>query len=597
MSASSLTSVSSSTASSHRSLTSVASTATRRNSSGGRRQPNPAHQPAPSKYSGIFSSSGDHMYGSYAVASAMAATAPDNSALYGDDDDEAGGGGMANPHDSRELYITRLRQRITDMKSAQSPQGVAALAGRRDRVPKASDSAAVQSVMMSQRRASASSASAGRLAAQQRGSRVTGSLAGSLDSTGGDGYDDTDPGYDDDADRSDGMVKVRSGYLKASASDAARQGGSGPAANRVASQHKQPSRHGGYTSAPVDAGENDLGDDTGNADEDTTLSRRGRRPDPAQDLHVVGSRTQETNRPPLGSTRMYSKSIADKLAAHRSSLSRLDASTPKMILPAFGHRGYHKKMSESSGSSTPARTSSVTPTPPSQKQRSVSKHARQTRVTVVPAQDADPPPFHKYRQMQSKSQDADESQRHGSGRAALYPSTPDQELMDAETEDTGPMDACPICERKFRVERLDVHLRACEKVAKGQARRKVFDPSAMRARGTELESFSVKRKGPGSSSVAVHRATEPDDNESGKPNWRAKHEQLLSMLRQARQVSTHLAKGGKVADLPPPVAAVNTGRPCPHCSRKFAEGSWERHTQICGNLKHGPPRRAPMRGR
>jgi hypothetical protein len=52
---------------------------------------------------------------------------------------------------------------------------------------------------------------------------------------------------------------------------------------------------------------------------------------------------------------------------------------------------------------------------------------------------------------------------------------------------------CPNCGRKFAADRLAVHVDACG----GQKKRKVFDSTKMRVKGTEAESFvSKKRKGP-----------------------------------------------------------------------------------------------------
>ncbi|KAL5032854.1 Zinc finger C2HC domain-containing protein 1C [Batrachochytrium dendrobatidis] len=162
-----------------------------------------------------------------------------------------------------------------------------------------------------------------------------------------------------------------------------------------------------------------------------------------------------------------------------------------------------------------------------------------------------------------------------------------------EYMEIGPTQQCVHCTRSFTSDRIDKHMESCKKLSQGQIRRKVFDPTVMRTRGTEAEVFlkqkSVKKNVLGIAKGAFAMdETSQSDNTS---NWRVKHEQFRQSLIEARMVSKFLAKGGKAKDLPPTAPAVNTGKPCPSCGRKFAEASWERHTGICVNLKHGPPKR------
>ncbi|XP_004455233.1 zinc finger C2HC domain-containing protein 1C [Dasypus novemcinctus] len=136
---------------------------------------------------------------------------------------------------------------------------------------------------------------------------------------------------------------------------------------------------------------------------------------------------------------------------------------------------------------------------------------------------------------------------------------------------------CSHCGRKFLLLRLERHSNACSKMQ--GSKRKVFDSSRARAKGTELEQY-LNWKGP--TSVKA----EPPQ----KSNWRQKHESFIRTLRQAREVQQVIAKGGNPSDLPPILPAENPDYiQCPHCSRHFAPKVAERHIPKCKTIKNRPP--------
>ncbi|NXA67462.1 ZC21C protein, partial [Mohoua ochrocephala] len=137
---------------------------------------------------------------------------------------------------------------------------------------------------------------------------------------------------------------------------------------------------------------------------------------------------------------------------------------------------------------------------------------------------------------------------------------------------------CSFCKRKFLCTRLEKHTSICGK--NQDSKRKVFDSSKARARGTELEQYQQQK-----SSRSPQSKTPPRKN-----NWKQKHETLIHIVSQARQVQQILAKGGKVSDLPslPPIENPDYVA-CTYCGRKFAPRVAERHIPKCKNIKNRPP--------
>ncbi|NXP60017.1 ZC21C protein, partial [Chloropsis cyanopogon] len=138
---------------------------------------------------------------------------------------------------------------------------------------------------------------------------------------------------------------------------------------------------------------------------------------------------------------------------------------------------------------------------------------------------------------------------------------------------------CSFCKRKFLCTRLEKHMSICGK--NQDSKRKVFDSSKARARGTELEQYQQQK-----SSRSPQSKTPPRKN-----NWKQKHEALIHITSQARQVEQFLAKGRNVAGLPPlPPPVENPDYvACTYCGRKFAPRVAERHIPKCKNIRNRPP--------
>lgn len=123
-------------------------------------------------------------------------------------------------------------------------------------------------------------------------------------------------------------------------------------------------------------------------------------------------------------------------------------------------------------------------------------------------------------------------------------------------------------------------------------RRKIFDASKQRVKGTDNEKYAKKSRMTGAYSSAA--AVQPGLSTGvKKSNWRQKHEEFIQAIRSAKQVQAHLARGGKLSDLPPPPPSENPDYiQCPHCNRRFNQQAAERHIPLCANMIHNKPRRS-----
>lgn len=141
---------------------------------------------------------------------------------------------------------------------------------------------------------------------------------------------------------------------------------------------------------------------------------------------------------------------------------------------------------------------------------------------------------------------------------------------------------CSVCGRNFNQDRIEKHRSICKKVT--QKKVKVFDATKMRVKGTEAEQFV--RKG----------LPKSEPKQAKKSDWRKKHNDFIEAIRQAKMVQQHLAKGGKVSDLPPPPPSDTSDYvPCPHCGRKFNEAVAERHIPKCKNIVSNKKNPVPSR--
>ena len=63
----------------------------------------------------------------------------------------------------------------------------------------------------------------------------------------------------------------------------------------------------------------------------------------------------------------------------------------------------------------------------------------------------------------------------------------------------------------------------------------------------------------------------------GKPQWQKDHEAFIQAMRAAKQVAKY-EKEGRLNELPPPPPDPHDDyKQCPHCGRRFAPLSYDRH--------------------
>jgi hypothetical protein len=158
----------------------------------------------------------------------------------------------------------------------------------------------------------------------------------------------------------------------------------------------------------------------------------------------------------------------------------------------------------------------------------------------------------------------------------------------ADAKGNEPLVPCNICGRNFRASIIRRHEGACKVAGK---KRRVFDSKSNRLQGIdgmdEVMQQVPQRKGAskgappsrGGGSVA-----EKPVAANAMPKWKLQHQQFQLALQAIKHTSNPAAAGP-----PPPMPESLDDRiPCPHCSRRFARETAERHIPSCAKTINKP---------
>ena len=152
----------------------------------------------------------------------------------------------------------------------------------------------------------------------------------------------------------------------------------------------------------------------------------------------------------------------------------------------------------------------------------------------------------------------------------------EEEINDADT--TEPMTECSNCGRCFRESILNRHETACAKASK---KRQAFDMAKQRADGVDGLQDAQR-----TAARAAKRNPGKAQPQAAIPKWKLQHMQFQQAMHAA-----HGDAGGGYGGPAHFEEPADDRVPCPHCGRKFARDTAERHIPKCTAARPVPMRR------
>ena len=140
---------------------------------------------------------------------------------------------------------------------------------------------------------------------------------------------------------------------------------------------------------------------------------------------------------------------------------------------------------------------------------------------------------------------------------------------------------CPKCGRSFNAAALERHVAAavCQKAA-----RKRFDVAAQRLQEVKAELSQVTATDRRTAGGAGRKAQKDEATAAKQSKWRQERARLQEAIQAGKQLTTALKEGKPLSSIPVAASSVPDDRvQCPHCLRKFAEQTAERHIPHCAN--------------
>ncbi len=138
---------------------------------------------------------------------------------------------------------------------------------------------------------------------------------------------------------------------------------------------------------------------------------------------------------------------------------------------------------------------------------------------------------------------------------------------------------CHNCGRSFNEEALERHVAKalCQKAA-----RKPFDVAAQRLQDVQSALREVSGSDKRAGGAASRKQQQEQSNKQSK--WRQERARLQEAIQAGKQITAALKEGRPLASIPVAASALPDDRvQCPHCSRRFAEHTAERHIPHCKN--------------